>query len=118
MKENIGVDPLEEAIHILGGRWRAILLYFLLNGPQRFSDLQKHTGISRRILTVNLRVLEEAGLVLRTAYAEVPPRVEYQLTPDGLALRSIIHDLYSWGEKFKSRTNGNGVALSTPLPVE
>jgi DNA-binding HxlR family transcriptional regulator len=61
MKANLTAQPLEEAVHIIGGRWRAILLYFLLNGPQRFSDLQKHTGISRRILTVNLRVLEEAG---------------------------------------------------------
>jgi len=118
MKANLTAQPLEEAVHILGGRWRIILLYFLLNGPQRFSDLQKHTGISRRILTVNLRVLEEAGLVLRTAYPEVPPRVEYQLTPDGLALRSIIHDLYSWGEKFGSRTNRNSATATTSLPVE
>jgi DNA-binding HxlR family transcriptional regulator len=77
MRKSITGHPIEGAMDVLGGRWRAILVCFLLSGPKRFSDLQKEIRIGRRMLTVNLRVLEEAGLVVRTAYAEVPPRVEY-----------------------------------------
>jgi DNA-binding HxlR family transcriptional regulator len=109
---------LESAIHILGGRWRVILVFSLLNGSKRFSDLQKDIGIARRMLTVNLRVLEEAGLVSRTAYAEVPPRVEYELTPYGMELRPLINDLCSWGQKFNDRQEKDRAAPSISSPVE
>ena len=93
------IQPLERTMRTLGGRWRTVLLYLLLDGPKRFSELQRSSDISRRMLTVNLRALEEAGLVMRTTYAEVPPRVEYELTPEGMELRPLINDLYAWGER-------------------
>jgi DNA-binding HxlR family transcriptional regulator len=106
------------ALQILGGRWRLILVSALFDGPKRFSDLQKETGISRRILTVNLRALEEVGLISRTAYPEVPPRVEYGLTSEGMKLRPIINDLCVWGQKFSNRQSVTPTAPANSLPVE
>ncbi len=92
--------PLEEATRIIGGRWRAVLIYFLLDGPKRFSDLQRNIpGISQRMLALDLRKLEEAGIISRNVLPEIPVKVEYHLTPEGLALRSIVTDLYLWGQK-------------------
>ncbi len=109
---------LEEVTPILGGRWRLILVHRLLNGPKRFGDLQKESGISRRILTANLRALEEVGLVVRTAYAEVPPRVEYGLTPEGMELQPLIECLSSWGQKFIDRQTIEPNKSTTSLPAE
>ena len=89
-------------MYVISGRWRAVLIYFLLDGPKRFSDLQRDLpSISRRMLTFDLKKLEEGGVISRTVYPEVPVRVEYQLTPSGMALSPIIHGLYSWGQCIK-----------------
>jgi DNA-binding HxlR family transcriptional regulator len=106
--------PLEKAAHVLGGRWRTIVVHFLMDGPKRFSDIQKNTGIARSMLRGNLRVLEEAGLIVRMAYPEVPPRVEYALTTEGLELRLLINDLYAWGQKFQNRHNKAKTSISSP----
>lgn len=93
-------------------------MHLLLSGPKRFSDLQKDVGITRRMLTINLRALGDAGLVLRTAYPEVPPRVEYQLTPHGLELRVLINDLYLCGQRFKDRQKTISDIKAITLPAE
>jgi DNA-binding HxlR family transcriptional regulator len=91
MKESVSGCPVEDAMRLLGGRWRIVLVYPLLDGKRRFSDLRRAMpGISQRMLTLDLRALEKAGLVQRTIYPDVPPRVEYDLTDEGKRLRALV----------------------------
>ncbi len=111
MKHSVSGCPVEEAMRVLGGRWRIVLVYYLLEGTKRFSDLRRAIpGISQRMLTLDLRALEGAGLVSRTLYPEVPPRVEYQLTTDGRRLRSLVNVLGKWGERLQTRRGSSVVA--------
>lgn len=90
--------PLIEATHILSGRWRILIVCSLLAGPKRFRDLQRDLpGISTRMLAVDLKKLEEAGISLRVVYPETPVRIEYKLTNKGMALTPIINELNQWG---------------------
>lgn len=83
---------------LLGGRWRLLLVSYLLDGPKRFNDLRRDMpNISQRMLTLDLRALEAAGLVLRTVYAEVPVKVEYRLTDDGQRLRKVVMVVKEFG---------------------
>jgi DNA-binding HxlR family transcriptional regulator len=95
-----------------------MLVYSLLEGPKRFSDLAKETAISRSLLIANLRALEQYGLVSRTTQPEVPPRVEYALTWEGMELRPLINNIYAWRQKFQGRRREAGAIPSTPLPAE
>ncbi|WP_277038842.1 helix-turn-helix domain-containing protein [Caballeronia mineralivorans] len=98
MKENVSGCSVEEAMRLLGGRWRLLLASFLLDGPKRFNELRRHVpNISQRMLTLDLRALEEAGLVKRTVYPEVPVKVEYSLTVEGERLRKIVSVLQEFG---------------------
>jgi DNA-binding HxlR family transcriptional regulator len=107
MKRSITGCPVEVAMQVLGGRWRAVLVYYLLDGPKRFSDLRRDVPrISQRMLTLDLRELERSGLVSRTVYPEVPVRVEYELTSEGRALRGIIHELCVWGKRLQRKPVG------------
>lgn len=91
--------PIEGAMLLLSGRWRALIVYYLDQAPMRFNALQRALGpISQRMLTRDLRELEAAGVVRRTAYPEVPPRVEYELTSSGRQLMTIINTLGDWWE--------------------
>ncbi len=104
MKKSVSGCPVEEAMRVLGGRWRAVLVFYLLDGPKRFSDLRRDVpGISQRMLTLDLRALEGAGLITRTVYAQVPVRVEYQITAEGLRLRPTINELCKWGRVLESK---------------
>mgnify|MGYP003621023243 FL=1 len=77
MKDNVSGCAVEEAMRLLGGRWRVVLLSYLMAGPKRFSEIRRAVpNISQRMLTLDLRALEEAGLLTRTIYAEVPVKVE------------------------------------------
>lgn len=97
MKEDVSKCPIESAMRLLGGRWRTLLIYYLTDGPKRFSDLMRdNPKISHRILTLNLRELEEAGVVSRTVHPGVPPRVDYELTPDGRRLLPLLDALGQW----------------------
>ena len=107
MKANVSGCPVEDAMHVLGGRWRAVLVFYLLNGRKRFSELRRDMpGISQRMLTLDLRALEKAGLVSRTVYPEVPVRVEYELTAEGRTLRPTIDELCKLGRKLQSSAKG------------
>lgn len=104
MKKNVSGCSVEEAMRLLGGRWRMLLVSFLLDGPKRFNELRRDVpNISQRMLTLDLRALEEAGLVQRTVYAEVPVRVEYCLTTEGQRLRKIVEVLQEFGLWLKGR---------------
>lgn len=100
MKDTVSHCPVENAMLVLAGRWRILLIYYLLEGTKRFSDLRRDMPkISQRMLTLDLRALEEAGYVRRTVYPEVPVRVEYSLTEEGKHLRSLIEVLGECGER-------------------
>jgi DNA-binding HxlR family transcriptional regulator len=91
--------PIEGAMILLSGRWRALIVYYLDQGPRRFNALQRDLGpISQRMLTRDLRELEAAGVVSRKVYPESPPRVEYALTEQGRRLMTIIDALGDWWE--------------------
>lgn len=90
------------ASNIIGGQWALAICCYLINGKYRFGELKKCLpNITERMLTLQLRKLENDKIVKRTIYAEVPPRVEYELTPIGYELKPIIKELEKWGNKHK-----------------
>lgn len=98
--------PEAYATNIIGGQWALVICSWLLNGKLRFSELKKRLpNITERMLTLQLRKLEANAIVKRTVYAEVPPRVEYELTPIGNELKPVIKQLEKWGEKHKQLTH-------------
>lgn len=91
-------DPLEISMDIIGGKWKAQLLWDLRNGPMRFSELMHaRPAITERMLSRQLKSLQAADLVIRKAYGEVPPRVEYQLSEEGKTLLPVLEVLNAWG---------------------
>ncbi|HEY0332418.1 MAG TPA: helix-turn-helix domain-containing protein [Stenotrophomonas sp.] len=105
MKDNVSGCSVEEAMRLLGGRWRLLLVSYLLDGPKRFNDLRRAVpAISQRMLTLDLRALEETGLVRRTVFPTVPVRVEYDLTEDGEGLRPVVLVMKEFGLWVRSRT--------------
>jgi DNA-binding HxlR family transcriptional regulator len=91
-------DPVERSLALVGHKWTVLIIRDLLSGPRRFTEIQRSLGRANpKMITTRLRELEQTGLVSRTAYAEVPPRVEYALTPRGRALRPVIDALKEWG---------------------
>lgn len=91
--------PVETSLNILGGKWKGVILYRLLPGKKRFNELRREiNGITHRVLTLQLRELEADHIIKRTVYAEVPPKVEYELTDFGRTVEPIIRALYEWGK--------------------
>lgn len=96
--------PVEVTLDLIDGKWKGVILYHLQQGRLRFGELRKRMpGITQRMLTKQLRALEEDALVTRTVFAEVPPRVEYELSELGLKLRPVIDALKKWGDEHKAR---------------
>ena len=94
--------PAEITLSVIGGRWKVLLLYHLFEGVKRFSELQRAlTGITQKMLTQQLREMERDGLVHREVFPEVPPKVEYSLTPLGMSLEPVIRAMCEWGVKYK-----------------
>lgn len=94
--------PEVYATNLIGGQWSLVICSWLLNGKLRFGELKRHLpNITERMLTLQLRKLEANNIVKRTVYAEVPSKVEYELTSIGYELGPIIKQLESWGEKHK-----------------
>jgi DNA-binding HxlR family transcriptional regulator len=90
------------AIDVVGGKWKMHLMWVLAEGPVRFGQIRrKLDGVSEKVLAENLRQLEASGVVHRELYAEVPPRVEYSLTPLGVSLNEALQSLEAWGEKHR-----------------
>jgi DNA-binding HxlR family transcriptional regulator len=89
-------------VALIGGKWKTVALYHLMDGPHRFSELQrKLAGVTQRMLTLQLRELEADGLVHRKVYAQVPPKVEYSLTELGRTLEPIVRAMLEWGEAYQ-----------------
>ncbi len=100
MKDLVSRCPIEEAMQVLGGRWPALLVYYLKDGSRRFSELQRdNPAISHRMLSLELRKLEEAGIVARREFAGYPLRVEYALTAAGRELVPLMDALGDWWER-------------------
>lgn len=95
--------PVETTLTLIGDKWKVLILRDLLPGTKRFGELKKSLGsVSQKVLTAQLRNMEQNGLVSRRVYAEVPPRVEYTLTELGMSLRPILEAMESWGEGYKA----------------
>ncbi len=93
--------PVATTVQLIGNKWKMLIIRDLLNSPRRFSELMRSIPISQKVLTDNLRALEDDGLIDRTVFAEVPPRVVYSLSPLGNSLRPIWDALAAWGDEYK-----------------
>jgi DNA-binding HxlR family transcriptional regulator len=103
-KEELPACPVATTVNLIGNKWKILILRDLLSGTKRFGELRRSvTGISQKVLTDNLRALEEDGIITRKIFAEVPPRVEYSLTELGDSLRPVINVLAEWGTAYKTR---------------
>lgn len=103
MSKDLPACPVETTLMLIGNRWKVLILRDLLDGTKRFGELKKSLGsITQKVLTSNLRDMEESGLLTRKVYPEVPPRVEYTLTETGYSLESVLDSMVSWGSKYKS----------------
>ena len=99
--------PVETTLTLIGDKWKVLILRDLMPGTKRFGELKKSIGmVSQKVLTAQLRDMEENGLVHREVYAEVPPRVEYSLTELGQSLKPILDAMWNWGEDYKSSVTG------------
>lgn len=104
-KEDLPVCPVATTVDLIGNKWKVLIIRELLKGTYRFNELHRSIeGISQKVLTENLRKLEADGIIERTVYAEVPPRVEYSLSELGDTLRPIIAAMRAWGLDY---LNGN-----------
>jgi DNA-binding HxlR family transcriptional regulator len=91
--------PIERTLGVISGRWKAVIIYVLLDGPKRICELENQiVGISQKVLIEQLRVLEEHGLIARETFPEEPQRVDYVLTPLGISLKPILSLLEDWGQ--------------------
>lgn len=103
MKKELPLCPVETTLLLIGEKWKVLILRDLIDGTKRFGELKNSLGsISQKVLTQQLRAMEEDGLVHRKAYAEIPPRVEYSLTKLGMSLKPILDSMWDWGMKYKT----------------
>ena len=103
MKKELPACPVETTLMLISDRWKVLIIRDLLDGTKRFGELKKSVGnISQKVLTSNLRSMEEDGLLTREVFSEVPPRVEYTLTETGYSLKPILDSMVKWGENYKT----------------
>ena len=108
-KEEFPACPVATTVQLIGSKWKLLILRNLLARPWRFNELKKDLqGISQKVLTDSLRSMEEDGIVTRTVYPEVPPRVEYALTGLGMSLRPVMDAMWSWGEDYQKNACAAG----------
>lgn len=101
-KEELPVCPVAITVQMVGSKWKLLILRNLLARPWRFNELRKNLeGISQKVLTDSLRSMEDDGIITRTVYPEVPPRVEYSLSELGESMRPIIKAMEQWGMDYK-----------------
>lgn len=94
--------PVETTLMLIGDKWKVLILRDLMDGTKRFGELKKSIGtVSQKVLTAQLRDMEEKGLLTRKVYAEVPPRVEYTLTDTGYSLKPVLDAMWAWGADYK-----------------
>lgn len=101
---NLPACPVETTLTLISDKWKVLILRDLLTGTKRFGELRKSIGtVSQKVLTSQLRQMEESGLLTRKVYAEVPPRVEYTLIELGYSLKPIMDAMWAWGENYKKQ---------------
>ena len=99
--------PVETTLTLISDKWKVLILRDLMQGTKRFGELKKSIGsVSQKVLTAQLREMEQSGLLTRTVYPEVPPRVEYTLTDLGYSLKPILDAMWNWGEAYKAQKQG------------
>lgn len=101
-KEELPACPVATTVQLIGNKWKLLIMRNLLVRPWRFNELQKSLeGISQKVLTDNLRSMEADGIIIRTVFPEVPPRVEYSLSELGESMRPILDSMQAWGNNYK-----------------
>lgn len=104
MNKELPACPVETTLTLISDRWKVLIIRDLLSGTKRFGELKKSLGgISQKVLTANLRSMEESGMLMRKVYAEVPPRVEYTLTETGYSLKPVLDAMAAWGTQYKEK---------------
>lgn len=104
MEKNLPACPVEMTLMLISNRWKVLIIRDLLDGTKRFGELKKSIGnVSQKVLTANLRSMENSGLLTRKVYPEVPPRVEYTLTETGYSLKTVLDAMVAWGTGYKQR---------------
>ncbi|MCI8660631.1 MAG: helix-turn-helix transcriptional regulator [Lachnospiraceae bacterium] len=104
MERNLPACPVETTLMLISDRWKVLIIRDLLEGTKRFGEIKKSVGnISQKVLTTNLRSMEESGLLTRKVYPEVPPRVEYTLTDTGYSLKPILDAMVAWGTDYQQK---------------
>lgn len=105
MTKDLPACPVETTLMLISDRWKVLIIRDLLEGTKRFGELKKSVGnIFQKVLTANLRSMEDAGLLTRKVYAEVPPRVEYTLTETGYSLKPVLDAMVAWGTEYKEKS--------------
>ena len=106
LKKDLPACPVELTLLLISNKWKVLIIRDLLDGTKRFSELKKSiNNISQKVLTSNLRELEENNLLTRKVYPEVPPRVEYTLTDIGYSLKTLLDDMDRWGTWYRNEVN-------------
>lgn len=101
--KTLSACPVEITLTLISNKWKVLIIRDLLTGTKRFGELKKSLdGVSQKVLTAQLRQMEENGLLIRTVYPEVPPRVEYTLTELGYSLEPVLNALRLWGETYRT----------------
>ena len=101
-KDELPECPVATTVQLIGSKWKLLIMRNLLDRPWRFNELKKSLeGISQKVLTDSLRSMEEDGIIIRTVYPEVPPRVEYSLSETGESMRPILNAMKEWGINYK-----------------
>ena len=106
MGKNLPACPVETTLMLISDRWKVLIIRDLLDGTKRFGEIKKSVGnVSQKVLTANLRSMEDSGLLTRKVYPEVPPRVEYTLTQTGYSLKPILDAMVEWGTEYKKKNS-------------
>jgi DNA-binding HxlR family transcriptional regulator len=106
--------PVEATLNVIGGKWKPLILFYLLQGTKRFNELRRLLPqITQQMLTLQLRELERDGIVHRKVYAEVPPKVEYSLTETGRSLEPVLDQMLAWGTRYLQE---QGAEIPAELP--
>lgn len=114
--KELPICPVETTLTLISDRWKVLILRELFMGTRRFGELKKSlSGISQKVLTANLKDMEASGLLTRTAYPEVPPRVEYALTETGRSLKPVLSAMFDWGMAYKRKNNSPSNELVAAL---
>ena len=111
MHKELPACPVETTLTLIGNKWKVLILRDLMGGTKRFGELKRSLGnVTQKVLTAQLRDMEENGLVHRQVYAEVPPRVEYSLTDRGKSLKPVLDAMCAWGAGYQKQNRAKEVA--------